>query len=232
MQSRHNAKLPMTSKIFTKKDLQLHSKKSPHALDAEIKRALKNRKLIKLKRGLYTKTETYLNEPNKLQFAEFLASQIHSPSYLSLNYVLHKHGLMPNTEDASTYTSITPKNASENRNFLGTFRYSNLKKSLYHGFQEVTYDGHIYSVATKAKALFDYLYLEPKLQYRNQRKLKYNLFIKLRLNLENFSEKDFQEFEDYVWKSNCKKMMRIRHCLESHFANKKFDIWAKEFLKG
>lgn len=85
-------------------------------------------------------------------------------------------------------------------------------------------------MATKAKALFDYLYLNKNLHCRNKKRLNDELFKQSRIQWQNFSEEDFEEFGHYVWKSNSAKMIDIWEIINKHFESKKFDVWAKELL--
>ena len=215
------------SPCFTKQDLTLSFEGSANALNDRVKRALKSKKLLQLKKGLYMTSIFYFNEPDKTKLTEFIASQLCHNSYLSLEYVLHKYHLLFETP---TITSITTKTNRTFTNFSGTFQYSNMKESLYFGFEEVIFHNHLYLIATKAKALFDYLYLRSDL-HRSVKYLKHQLFEELGIQWAYFSEQDFEQFDQYVWKTNSHKMMKIWQILNDHFNKKNFSKWAKELLK-
>ncbi len=227
---------PKNPHCFTKKYLISKFVGKLETLNSSIRRALKNKKLLQLKNGLYVSTSSYLNKPDKIKFAEFIASQLYAPSYLSLEYVLQKHHLLFPDQNQSKITCISTKTNRKFINFAGTFSYSRIKKSFYFGFEKIPYKTaknetlkkHFYYVATKAKALFDYLYLKPDLRYRNLRKLKHQIFIESGILWANFSEEDFKEFDKFVWKSNCKKMMAVLRVLSEYFEGKEFDRWAKK----
>lgn len=221
--------IPKNCIYFNKNELKTNFKNSPNTLNIKIKRALKHHELLQLKRGLYTTSTTYFNEPDKVRLNEFLASRIYHPSYLSLESALGCYGLISKNTDL--VTSITTKQTQIFKNHLGVFKYTNLKKSFYFGFEEQIFKGHKYQIATKSKALFDYLYLKSGLKWRNLKKLKYQLLEKSGIIWENFSKEDFQQFDRYVWKSNSKKMMRIWHIINEYFANKDFDEWKKELFR-
>lgn len=214
---------------FTKQDLAADFVGSLNTLNDRIQRGLKSGKILKLKNGLYIEALDYFNEVNKSKLAEFLATRIYSPSYVSLEYALHKHHLLFSDFPV---TSITTKTNRLFSNSLGTFKYSNIKQSLYFGFEEILFRGNKYYLATKAKALFDYLYLKSDLQRRNSKKMKYQLFEESGIQWANFSEEDFKEFDKYVWQSNSKKMMNIWRILDDYYAGKKFDSWAKQLLRS
>ncbi|MEK7085941.1 MAG: hypothetical protein AAB953_02915 [Patescibacteria group bacterium] len=213
---------------FTKTDLLSTLLKSKYALDASIKRGLGSRKLLQLKKGLYMTSKFYFAEPDKIRLAEFVSSKICNPSYLSLEYVLKKHDLLNGLPDS--ITCITTKTTRLFRNFLGVFQYSNVKPLLFFGFEKASFNGCEYQIATKAKALFDYLYLRRGLRGK-MKYLKQQLFENLGIDWANFYKQDFEEFDQYVWKSNSKKMMKIWRIINEYFAAKDFDKWAKDLLR-
>lgn len=131
-------KPPQNTLLFTKQDLTVSRNTSIHGVNSYIKRSLKSKKFLQLKKGLYTTTAAYFNEPEKTHLSEFFASKICQPSYLSGAYVLHKHHML---FEAPAFTSITTKTSHIIKNPLGTFQYTNLKKSLYYGFNETTFHG-------------------------------------------------------------------------------------------
>ncbi|MDO9464922.1 MAG: hypothetical protein Q7J67_06455 [bacterium] len=197
---------------FSKKNIRIYFKGLEFALNERIKRSLENERIAKLKKGLYTTDVYYLKEPNKTGFKEFIASKLKFPSYLSLEYVLSKYNLL--TEATYPLTSITLKTGRSYQNSLGTYKYSNIKEALYFGFKEVSFYQNIYFVATKAKALFDFLYLK-----RNLGDLNTEILESLRINWENFSFSDFLLFKKYVSKSMSKKMEKISKILERNIYN-------------
>lgn len=215
--------------FFKKNELFSHFPGTSNALDAQTKRAIKSGKLLQLKNGLYMMSVTYIHESDKIKLAEFIASQLYKPSYISLEYALEKYYLLPD-KSVKTVTSITRKTTRIFTNFLGDFTYSNIKPLLYSGFEEVFFHGHTFYMATKGKALFDYLYLNSDLDYRNLKHLDRQLFNESPIQWENFSEVDFEEFDPFVWKSNSAKMMKIWHVLRDYLDKKNFDLWAKEIL--
>lgn len=214
---------------FTKKDLLSRFDIRLKALEARISRSLKNKTFFKLKNGLYILTDAYLREPNKVQLAEYITTQIYEPSYLSLEYILESHHVL-SLRSARSLTSITTKSNRTFTNFAGSFVYSNIKPSCFFGFEDMKFHECTYRVATKAKALFDYFYLNSDLDYRNQKRLQHQLFKDLSIQWQNFSEEDFQQFDAYVWKSNSFKMMKVRRIIEKYFDKKKFNAWAKDLF--
>lgn len=202
-------KLFETTPCFTKQGLRLCFKGSEFALNERIKRALKNKQIFELKRGLYTTNLYYLKEPDKIEFKEFVASKLRFPSYLSLEYVLGKYDLL--TEATYPLSSVTLKTTFTYQNFLGTYRYSNIKERLYFGFEKTSFYKNEYFIATKSKSLFDFLYLK-----RNLGNLKKEILENLRINWDNFSKEDFNLFKNYVLKAKSEKMRKILKILEKN----------------
>ena len=55
-----------------------------------------NGKLLRLKKGVYVSSDYLAKIPDNLKnsYNEFVASLLRAPSYLSLDYVLHQHGIL------------------------------------------------------------------------------------------------------------------------------------------
>jgi hypothetical protein len=133
-------------------------------------------------------------------------------SYLSLEYILQQHNLL--TEVTYPITCITAKNTRRIVNSIGTFWYRHIRADLYRGFTITDYFGIRIAQASVAKALFDYLYLRPlPVTYRNP---KIDLAEELRLNLDEFSLKDREEFSRFVEESQSRKLMDILNNFRSN----------------
>lgn len=236
MTEMHTNSLPF---CFTRYEAVLALGKSGPAIDSWIKRALARSVLILLKKGLYIFGRNYLREPDKRTLLEFLASRICEPSYISLEYAMMEHGLLSHGGDGSgnhamPITSLTTKTGGNFTNYLMTFSYINIKSSLFFGFEERKFRNMTYGMATKAKALFDYLYLRRDLKRRNKKRLRKQLFEEFGVQWLKFSEKDFEEFGRYVWKSNSTKMITVWEILKGRFdeqrMEREFSAFRRELL--
>jgi len=199
-----------TMVCFTRKNLETYFKGKINTFNAQIKYAIKNGNILKLKNGLYISREFYDKEPNKTGLTEYIAYQLKNPSYLSLEYVMQKYNLL--TEGTYLITSITKKTRNIYKNLLGTFKYSNIKDELYFGFDKKQFGNNIYYEANKSKAIFDYLYLKRNIGS----KLKEEILEGLRINWINFSIEDFKLFNQYCQTSKSKKMIRIANILKNN----------------
>ena len=173
--------------------------------------------LITLKKGVYMHRRFFEQHHQDSAFLPLVSAIFLSQSYLSLEYVLQQHGIL--TEITYPLTAITTKNTRTIINSLGTFVYHHIQADLYQGFQITEAYGVYFAQATAAKALFDYLYLRP-LQ-GDLAPQHYNLAEELRLNLDEFSLDEREEFTSYIQiigedKRGNNKMHRILENLEYH----------------
>ncbi|MCF7795448.1 hypothetical protein K9M50_03750 [Patescibacteria group bacterium] len=176
--------------IFNKNYLKLLEKDSNN-LNANIKYWLKNNNIISLKNGTYIFKDVYNKENNKDLYLEYIANQLLKPSYLSLEYVLAKYQIM--SEPVRSLTSITLKGSRDFNNKLGTWRYYQMPRELFTGFYSISFKGQDIAIASKAKALFDFLYL----RFRRGPMPNIENIKQLHLNLENLNKNDKKEFYSF-----------------------------------
>ena len=89
---------------------------------------------------------------------DYFAGKIYSPSYLSCEHVMARTGLIP--ESVVQFTSVTTLKTASFKNDFGEFSYRSVKPQLMFGYGvESVGDGLPVNVATPAKALCDFLYL-------------------------------------------------------------------------
>lgn len=168
----------------------------------------KSGKLIRLKKGLYA-TRKFVDSAEKANilsaYQEFLANTLCSPSYLSLEYVLYGHNVL--TEIPRNFTSIAKDKTAGFSNKLGSFFYHKMKNQLFCGFNIIKKNKFTILKATKAKALFDYLYLR-KNNLPDERAVE-----ELRLNLGDFKTGDWVEFKKYAAIDGSAKINKISKLL-------------------
>jgi len=189
--------------IFTFNDLTGVEKNRSY-LGIILHRHEKAGKFLRLKKGIYT-TSRYIekmkNSGHLEIFMDFLANFLYTPSYLSLETVLYRHNLL--TDVPFQPTSITKNKTIIFNNKLGNFFYYKIKPSLFCGFELREEFGFSIARATKAKALFDFLYLR-----KNILPVK-EAVDELRLNVENLNRADIKELKKYVIMEGSKKMKEI-----------------------
>jgi predicted transcriptional regulator of viral defense system len=120
---------------------------------ARLTRMIKSGEVVQVRRGLF------LDAKETNRSLKSLASVIYGPSYISFEYALAHHGLIP--ERVRAVTSAT-YHKNKNRHFhtpLGDFHYYYLPAAVFpYGVTLGSEDGQYYLMATPEKALCDTLY--------------------------------------------------------------------------
>ena len=195
--------------FFNKNQASLLIGKKGKNLDKKLEQLKRIGYLLKLKNNWYV-SDPYYQLKEKNGYTEYIANTLRFPSYVSLEYVLAKEGLIP--EGTFSITSITSKSTRTYRNFLGTFIYKHIKEALFTGYRDDEWELKRIKRATRAKALFDFLYLK-KLSNNKQ-----DLMVDLRINWEHFHRNDYLEFITYVKLAQSKKMSSIANMLEKFYS--------------
>ena len=144
----------------------------------KIRRELRAGRLIQVVRGLY---ETDANVSGK-----YLAGRIFAPSYLSFDYALAVHSLIPEAVDKTYPSAALNKNkVKQYQNHFGIFTYKDIPSEVYPlGILRYEEDGYSYQIATPEKALCDKLYSLPPV--KNLNGLRALLFDDLRIDKREF----------------------------------------------
>ena len=175
-------------------------------------RWVKTGRLLTLKKGVYMHRRFFERHRQEAAFSPLVSAILLPQAYLSLEYVLQQHGIL--TETTYPVTAVTIKNTRTITNLAGTFVFRHIKPGFYLGFRILEAYSVPYAQASPAKALFDYLYLRPSPPRINPQ--SFNLAEELRLNLEELTSSDRDEFAGYVEASEMVKMQRILENLEYH----------------
>lgn len=190
--------------FFTKRALMVMEPVGEKTLSENIQRWVKKGTVVRLKNGLYV-TKTHVDRFfSDGRYVELVANKLVIPSYLSLDYVLQKHGLL--TEATYSITSVTTKSTRQYANKLGFFSYFSIHPDLYFGFEKKGFGKQTVFEAKISKALFDYFYLRlPGLPPGNKSVLE-----ELRINWGNVSPENFRDFCSLLkWKKNMAKTIPL-----------------------
>lgn len=169
----------------------------------KIHRETKSGNLVPIVKGLY---ETDDQVPG-----HYLAGSIYGPSYLSFEYALAYHGLIP--ERVYTYTNATyNKNKTKKyKNAFGLYTYRDIPKDAFpYEVKSFVENGYSYVIATPEKALCDRLYIATP--QTSMVRLKTLLFDDLRIEEEDFYSLRFDKLLflcDLYPSSNLKLLKRI-----------------------
>jgi hypothetical protein len=183
-----------------------------NSYDQNIKNWLKTKIIISLKRGLYIFSNYWDRCQDKGGYLNYLSSIIYYPSYVSKETVLSKYGIL--TESVYGISSVTSKTRRIFSAEIAIFDYSKIKDCLFTGFEVNYFNKNPYYIATKSKALFDFLYFyKRKLKFINLKTID-----ELRLNLENINGSDWLEFEKYLELAKSVKLNKIYKIIKKEYA--------------
>jgi hypothetical protein len=161
--------------------------------------------IVRIKKGLYVFGAEYRRKPYS---REILANLIYGPSYISLEYALQFHGLIP--ERVEAVTSVTTGRARRFETPVGLFTYRPIPLEAFReGMdQRETGDGRYFLMATPEKALSDKLYDDRGTGIRTQRELQDYLERSLRIELSILNELNTEKL-DHIARSYGSRKMRV-----------------------
>lgn len=169
---------------------QLSGLKAPHR---KITSLLSSGDILRVKKGLYVFGEEYRQNPVHLGQ---LANLIYGPSYVSQEYALYWHGLIP--ERVDLVTSMTTKRNKLFHTPLGTFRYAYLRNERFTvGVDWQSLDGNQhFLLASPEKALMDTLATFTSIKTKDD--MRTHLIENLRLDEQMLTELDLVRFKKIV----------------------------------
>jgi hypothetical protein len=177
-----------------------------------IKYWIKNKNIIPLKRGLYIFSGYWDKCRLKDEYLYYLSSIIYFPSYISKETVLARYGML--TETVYGVSAVTNKTFRSFSNEISSFTYSKIKNDLFIGFNEAYFLNNKYYIASKSKALFDYLYFYK----RKLTKINIKSVEELRINFDKMTQTDWKEFESYLDIAKSNKLNRMYKIIKNIYA--------------
>ena len=148
---------------------------------------LKKGSIVRIKKGLYIFGDEYRKNPYS---KEILANLIYGPSYISLDYALGYHGLIP--ERVEAVTSVTTGRSREFLTPAGLFIYRMIPKNAFRIGMDRTEigDGRGFLIAVPEKALADKLYKDRGIGIQTQQALLDYLENQLRFDISELHKMD------------------------------------------
>jgi predicted transcriptional regulator of viral defense system len=203
-----------TMPYVTKQNLGVLLDVSPATLDYRARRMQQTGELIPIRSGLYVPAPSWqaagMTPDGKQRLLEYLSSIVRFPSYISLEYVLERAGLIP--ESPFAITCVTQKTPRVYATPIGTFVYRQIRRpELSTGYDIVKYRGLTVDIASPAKALFDALYLRP---FKTARDTKTYLLETGRFNWDALVPSERRRFAALVRSTNIPKMRHILTLLQ------------------
>jgi len=190
------------SPLFSSSQLNV-LEKNEQILRNQLNRWVKKGLVLKLRKGLYI-----LNgRDRKINPSQpFLANQIYSPSYVSLEYALAFYELIP--EEVPDVTSVSTRKTAHFQNDFGAFHYQHIPVNAYHGFQLLTEkNGLGYFIALPEKAVVDFLYFNLS-SFNNQNTEIFNLSYRFQ-NLSTLKKDRVIEFAEIFQTKKLLKVARL-----------------------
>jgi len=178
---------------------------------------LKQKGVLKsVKKGLYFHSSIIYNN---ILVKEILANIISGPSYISLEYALSYHGLIPET--VYELTCVSAKRSKYFSTVVGNFSYKMIKKDLFHiGLMlEETESGN-FIIATKEKALCDTIYFNKDAYLLSKGSMLIFLENDLRLEMDELNKFDLSIIRSYYEISKSKKIAVFLKLLQQQNVNK------------
>ena len=166
---------------------------------------VKKKECIPVIQGLY--------ETNPTTPGYRLANTICSPSYLSFEFALSYHGLIPEAVYNFTSATFEKKKKKEFKTPFGTFTYREVPSAAYpYGIECVSENGYTFQIASPEKALCDELYIQSPVT--SQRELKEFLFDGLRIDWELFCKLNMDDILFLNSKYHCTNIQKLTKTME------------------
>ena len=189
--------------LISSRDLTRHEP-NKQVIRNQLKRWRVKKLLIKLKRGVFILNT---NDRKFTPSRGYIANQLYSPSYISLEYALNYYGLIP--ERVSDVTSITTKKTKCFRNEIGNFIYQHIKPGCFRGFKTLKDEaGLLFFIAEPEKALIDLCYLNLR-KFQKDYKAVFEEFYRL----QNFEGLNIKKIMNLAKLFNNDKLMRVSRAL-------------------
>ena len=135
--------------LFSSRDVQALFGVSKVAATFLLYRYNKNKIIVRIKRSLYS-------FPDVLPPELYLANKLYSPSYISREFALSYHGIIPET--VYEITSVTTKTKRQFETLGKIYSYRRIKKSAFTGYITEKQRGFTFHIADAEKAFVDTLY--------------------------------------------------------------------------
>lgn len=163
--------------------------------------------IMRVKKGIYVFDPRLRHRPVS---REHLSNLLYGPSYISREYALGFHGLLP--EQVSVVTAVTTGGSRRFHTPLGVFTYDALSDAAYAvGYSLVDQAPHTVLMASPEKALADLVHFQRGLRLRSQRDVEQLLFDDLRIDedaLMQFDTMLMTDIEQHAASQRVRVLMR------------------------
>ena len=169
----------------------------------KVMRMVHGGELIPINRGIY--------ETDRSVAPHLLAASIYGPSYVSFEYALSYHGLIPERVCVVTSATFEKKKRKTFENAFGTFTYRDVPSAAFPlGLQVIQEGSYAFRIACPEKALCDELYKMPPVS--GAAELKSMLYEGLRIDPQGLEALDHElilSFEEAYRRTNVRLLCRL-----------------------
>ncbi len=177
----------------------------------KICRLLASGEIVRLRKGLYAFGESLRQAPIS---RELLANLIHGPSYISLDYALNYHGLIP--ERVEMVTSVTLGRSRTFTTPCGIFSYRRLNQSRYAvGVILEEHNDLSFLIASPEKALADKVWADKRFDGIRLSAYGPYLLDDLRLDPARLAVLDNDCLDAIARAYDSRKLDRLMRCLQT-----------------
>lgn len=201
--------------FFTKQNLGVALGKEGEDLNYWIKKLTREQFLLPLKKGFYISKpyqDGFIRDPEQSElYWLYIANTLRSPSYVSLEYVLSKYNLIP--ESTFAITSVTRKSSRTYATKKATFVYRSLKIDYFFGYRLLVFGttGLTVRIAYPFKALFDFLYFK---EFNSTREMRKYVLETGRIQWDVLSSEEKTKLKKTLYVSQSAKLQQIGTILQ------------------
>lgn len=157
-----------TRTVFKLHDIaMLAGENNPISLAKKLNYYVITGKILNPRKGIYAKPDYNIKE---------LASKLYTPSYISLQYVLQRVGVIFQYSESITAISYLSRELEVDGQSI---IYRKAKKSILYNWTGISQSEQGFFIASSERAFLDLCYLEPGFYFDNLNSLDKNLLIKL-----------------------------------------------------
>ncbi len=178
---------------------------------AKVTTLLRRGEIVRVKKGLYVFGDHLRRRPYS---RELLANLIYGPSFVSLEFALSYHGLIP--ERVDTMTSVTTKRPKAFETPVGKFVYRQSPARAFHvGMNRIEHEDVAFLIATPERALADAVRDNRGQSLRTQADAALYLFDNLRIDRRLFEEMNPGLLEELAAALRSEKIAKCARLLRS-----------------
>jgi len=172
----------------------------PHHIQVQLSRWVDSGKLSQIRREWYL-----INKPYRLKEVPvaLIANSVVHPSYLSLDWALQYHEMIP--EYVPNPTSVTTSRGVLFQAQGRLFIFHHVQASFFSGYKQVKSEDHMINIAYPEKALLDKIYL---FMQRNRFSIEWLKELRLQ-NLDGFTIRRFKSFLGKTQKKGLSKVAEM-----------------------